>query len=51
MSYVFANPEASFSFLLFQHLIRYTTAPDALPGATVLGSADAPVAANPEAPA
>jgi len=51
ISYVFSNPEASFPFLLFQHRIRYTTAPGAPPGATVLGSAEAPIAANPEAPA
>ena len=51
MHYVFNNPEASFLFLLMAHSIRYVGGAGAPPGATVLGSAEAPVAANPEAPA
>jgi hypothetical protein len=51
MSYVFSSPEASFPFLLMAHSIRYVAGEGAPPGATVLGSTEAPIAANPEAPA
>ena len=50
MSYLFNNPEASVLFLLMVHPIRYVAGDGAPPGATVLGSTEAPIAANPEAP-